>query len=85
MIWHSACVGMQPSPQTPKTTIQAQLSVICHIHGTQKSRNMSLLTSFSSLYSTRMILESILVTLLMLGETRYFLGWFNESDGVGDR
>ena len=29
-----------------------------------------------------MILESILVTLLMLGETKYFLGWLNESDWV---
>ena len=30
-----------------------------------------------------MTLELILVILLMLGETKYFLGWLNESDGVG--
>ena len=82
MIWHLAYAGIQPSPLTLKTTIQAHPSVTCQIHGTQKSRNMSLLTSFCSLYSTKMILESILVTLLMLGETKYFLGWLNESDWV---
>jgi hypothetical protein len=82
IIWLLPYVGMQLFPLPLKITNQMRPLVMCTIHGTQTLMHTSLRTSSSLSYSTTTTWELMLMILLMLGDSKYALGWLKiQSDG----